>query len=103
MAKELAIVLNSGSINSVVATALAAQRYRPVMLHALKGSIQGDMDELPSRARVAFDQQVSHFKPYREHTLSMPFLSLLNTPGPKQSSMTADMRQQGPLAPLMLE
>jgi hypothetical protein len=104
MAKELAIILNSGSINSLVATALAAQRYRPVMLHALKGSTQTDVDDMPSRARVAFDQQVSHFKPYREHTLAMPFLSLLDAPGgPKPTSTSPDMRQQGPLAPLMLE
>jgi 7-cyano-7-deazaguanine synthase len=104
MAKDLAIVLNSGSINSIVVTALAAQRFRPVMLHALKSSPLGDMDDIPSRARVAFDQQVSHFKPYREHTLSMPYLSLLNVPANKQSSMSpADMRQQGPLAPQMLE
>ena len=34
MAKDLAIVLNNGSVNSAVVTALAAQKYRPVMLHA---------------------------------------------------------------------
>ena len=33
MAKDLAIVLNSGSVNSAVATALAAQKYRVVLLH----------------------------------------------------------------------
>ena len=33
MAKDLAIVLNSGGLNSVVATALAAQKHRLVMVH----------------------------------------------------------------------
>jgi 7-cyano-7-deazaguanine synthase in queuosine biosynthesis len=103
MAKDLAIVLNSGSINSVVATALAAQRYRPVLLHALRGSTQGETDDMPSRARVAFDQQVAHFKPYREHTLAMPFLSLLNAPPPKQTANLPEVRQQSATAPLMLE
>ena len=34
MAKDLAIILNNGSINSAVATAIAAQKFRPVMLWA---------------------------------------------------------------------
>ena len=34
MAKDLAIVLNSGSINSAVATGLAAQKHRVILLHA---------------------------------------------------------------------
>ena len=34
MAKDLAIVLNNGSINSAVTTALASQKYRPIMLYA---------------------------------------------------------------------
>ena len=33
MAKDLAIVLNNGSINSAVVTAMAAQRFRPVMVY----------------------------------------------------------------------
>jgi 7-cyano-7-deazaguanine synthase len=103
MAKDLAIVLNSGSINSAVLTALAAQRHRPILLHALKGAIQDDPDGMPSRARVAFDQQAAHFKPYREHTLAMPFLSLLKSPAPKQIAAAPDLRQQGPLGPIVLE
>jgi len=103
MAKDLAIVLNSGSINSVVATALAAQRYRPILLHALRGSTQADANDMPSRARVAFDQQVAHFKPYREHTLAMPFLSLLNVPPPKTSANSSEPRQVPSEAPRMLE
>lgn len=71
MAKDLAIVLNNGSINSAVATAMAAQRFRPVMVYV-------DATQQPgSRVRAAYDMQVAHFKPYREHTLSMPYLAAL--------------------------
>jgi 7-cyano-7-deazaguanine synthase len=69
MAKDLAIVLNNGSINSAVTTALAAQRYRPVLIHAELSTMVGP------RLRAAYDQQVGHFRPYREHTLPMPFLA----------------------------
>lgn len=104
MAKELAIVLNSGSVNSAVATVLAAQRYRPIMLHALQGSPESGPHDSPARARVAFDQQVAHFKPYREHILPMPFLSQLSAPGAaKPPAAAQDPRQQGPLGPLMVE
>lgn len=74
MAKELAIVLNNGSVNSAVATALAAQKYRPILLHLEQGPRAG------SRWRSAYDMQVAHFKPFREHTLEMPFLSIFNSP-----------------------
>lgn len=104
MAKELAIVLNNGSINSAVATALAAQRYRPIMLHAVMAAADEEEHDTPSRARAAFEQQVSSFKPYREHVLEMPFISLLKSPGgPKPAAAVADLRQQAPLAPQMLE
>ena len=104
MAKELAIVLNNGSVNSAVATALAAKRYRPVMLHAVMGATNEEEHDAPSRARVAFEQQVNSFKPYREHVLEMPFMSLLKSPGaPKPAAAIADLRQQAPLAPQMLE
>lgn len=70
MAKDLAIVLNNGSINSAVTTALAAQRYRPIMLYVEAAAEAG------SRMRAAYDMQVAHFKPYREHTLPMPYLGM---------------------------
>src|SRR5712671_2599334 len=73
MAKDVAIVLSSGSINSVVATALAAQRYRLILLHA-------EVGEGGTRARAAYDQQVQHFKPFREHSLPMPFLATVQDP-----------------------
>src|SRR5437763_14421559 len=69
MAKDLAIVLNNGSINSAVTTALAAQRYRPILLYAEVTPQAG------SRARGAYDQQVAYFKPYREHSVPMNYLS----------------------------
>jgi len=71
MAKDFAIVLNNGSVNAAVATALAAQRFRPIMLF-LETSTQPS-----SRARAAFDQQVAQFKPYREHAVPMGYLSTL--------------------------
>src|SRR2546429_7656549 len=69
MAKDLAIVLNNGSVNSAVTTALAAQRYRPIMLYAEITPQAG------SRARAAYDQQVAHFKPYREHSVPMTYFA----------------------------
>src|SRR5947209_20554062 len=94
MAKDLAIVLSSGSVNSAVATALTAQRFRPVMLYAITRSpSQDDEEDQPSRARVAFDQQVGHFKPYREHVLPMTYLEqLASAAGPKQGAAAPDAR-----------
>ena len=102
MSKDLAIVLNNGSINSAVATAIAAQRYRLVMLHMVWGS-QEDEAEQATRGRVAFDQQTAHFKPYREHVLEMSFISQLNTPAaPKRTADGADLRPESRLsAPLL--
>ena len=86
MAKDLAIVLNNGSLNSAVVTALAAQKYRPVMIYAEITSQAG------SRARAAYDQQVAHFKPYREYSLPMPYLGTLGQPT-QQTASVADPRQ----------
>ena len=96
MAKDLAIVLNNGSVNSAVATALAAQRYRTVTVYAETAHSPG------SRARAAYDQQVVHFKPYREHTIAMPFLAEIASPR-ETASVVTDPRQPAPLGPQMLE
>jgi 7-cyano-7-deazaguanine synthase len=96
LAKDLACVLNSGSVNSAVATALAAQKYRPILLHAEVSPQPG------SRIRAAYDQQVAHFKPYREHTLPMPFLAAVQ-PGTSTASIASDPRISQTSAPLMLE
>jgi 7-cyano-7-deazaguanine synthase in queuosine biosynthesis len=71
MAKDLAIVLNSGGLHSAVASALAAQKHRLVMVHVTREKDSEDIENA-SRTRVAFDQQASHFKPYREHVISLP-------------------------------
>lgn len=98
MAKDLAVVLNSGSINSAVTCALAAQRYRLVMLHVEYGQGTG------SRARAAYDQQVAHFKPYREHSLSMPFLASIREPESAAAALVNDPRAQvAHLGPQMLD
>lgn len=96
MAKDLAIILNNGSVNSAVITAMAAQKYRPILLRA-------EVIEQPgSPWRSAYDQQVAHFKPYREHTLAVPFLSLVQSSMPQASNLP-DPRVRAPLGPQMLE
>ena len=94
MPKDLAIVLNNGSINSAVVTAMAAQRYRPIMIFA-------DMTPgAAGRMRAAFDQQIAHFKPYREY--SVP-IALAGT-GPAQTTTGVTDPRQGPnISPQMLD
>ncbi len=94
MAKDLAIVLNNGSINSAVVTAMAAQKYRPVMIYADMGS------DPVGRRRAAFEQQVAHFKPYREYTISLSYAGGMQA---QTASAMADPRQGSPLGPQMLE
>jgi 7-cyano-7-deazaguanine synthase len=96
MAKDLAIVLNSGSVNSAVATGLAGQKHRVILLHAEIAPQPG------SRIRAAYDQQVAHFKPYREHTLPMPFLAHVQ-PGTSAASIATDPRVSQSTAPQLLE
>lgn len=92
MARDLAIILNNGSVNSAVVTALAAQKYRTALLYA--EAVPG----APTRAKQAYDMQVGYFKPYREHTLAMPFLSQFGDPSAAAASVN-DPRQPGVLAP----
>ena len=85
MAKDLAIVLNNGSMNSAVVTAMASQRYRPIMIFADAAPATGP------RQRAAYDQQVAHFKPYREY--SVP---ITNAGGaPRQNMIAAADPGQG--------
>ena len=102
MGKDLAIILNNGSVNSAVATALAAQKFRTVMLHVESMPAEGAGTQQAPRARAAYDLQVAHFKPYREHTLPMPFLSMLESPASPQAvaPAAADPRQAS-VAPQM--
>jgi len=95
MARDIAIVLNSGSMNSAVVTALAAQRYRVVMLHA-------EITEPgSSRLRAAYDQQVDHFKPHREHAMPMNFLSGIASTA-SLGSTVVDTRQESARAMQLL-
>ncbi|HSI32379.1 MAG: 7-cyano-7-deazaguanine synthase [Phycisphaerae bacterium] len=99
MPRDLAIVLNSGSINSAVTTALAAQRYRLVLLHAETGAAAAG-----ARRRAAYDQQVAHFKPYREHSLAMPFLAAVSEPQTATANVATDPRAaETHLGPQMLD
>jgi 7-cyano-7-deazaguanine synthase in queuosine biosynthesis len=97
MAKDLAIVLNNGSVNAAVSTALAAQKYRVVLAFAEAGPHPGP------RARAAYEQQVAHFKPYREHTLPMPFLAGLSGSAPAQAAAAVDPRAPAVVTPRLVD
>jgi len=98
MPKDVAIVLSNGSVNSAVCTALAAQKYRVVMLY-----IESDAAGRP-RARQAYEQQVAHFKPFREHALAMPFLGNLEGAAPMSAAVqAADPRVAPSVTPLLVD
>src|SRR4051812_45609056 len=96
MARDIAIVLNSGGMNSAIVSALAAQKFRPVMVHGEIASPAG------ARLRAAYEQQVGHFKPYREHTVPLPAIASGATPT-AQVIAASDPRQENYLATQMLE
>src|SRR5689334_6374884 len=100
MPKDLAIVLNNGSVNSAVVTALAAQRHRPILLYAEV------VPQAGSRARAAYEQQVAHFKPYREHSLPMPYLATIaggGAGGIQPPAAPVDPRQHAAVGGQVLE
>jgi 7-cyano-7-deazaguanine synthase len=96
MAKDLAIVLNNGSLNSAVTSALAIQKFRLVMIHVQVS------DHLGGRRRAAYEQQVAHFKPYREHTVPLGFLDGLGGAVEPKSS-TVDPRTPASVTPLLVD
>jgi len=96
MAKDLAIVLNNGRLNAAVASALAAQKYRPILVYA-----ETDAGGAPA-ARSAYDQQVAHFKPFREHTLAMPFFAPKDGAALAAAAGSVDPRVHPPLGPQMV-
>src|SRR5258708_3980359 len=96
MAKDLAIVLNNGSVNGAVTTALAAQRFRPGMLYAEIASAAG------CRGGAAHEQQGGRFKPYGEPSLPMPFLAAF-TSASQPPPVAADPRQQAAIGGQMLD
>ena len=99
MAKDLAIVLNNGSLNSAVTTALAAQRHRVVMLFAQTDALGEDATAGP---RAAFDRQVAHFKPYRDHVLDLSFLAEAHDATTEAGRGTADPRHAPPVGPRLV-
>lgn len=96
MAKDLAIILNNGGVNSCIAAALAVQKYRPIFVYA-----DTEAGGRPA-AKSAYDQQVAHFKPFREHTLAMPFFAARGDAAPARAAGAVDPRVRAPLAPEMV-
>lgn len=86
MAKDLAIVLNNGGVNSAVVTAMAAQKFRPILLCAEAGGSE------VTRLRKAYEQQVEYFKPYREHTLAIPWQLTLTNPAAPVAGAAGEAR-----------
>jgi 7-cyano-7-deazaguanine synthase len=97
MPRDLAVVLNNGSVNSAVVTALAAQKFRPILLHVDYGL------ESMARWRGAYDAQVQFFKPYREHSFAMPFLATLQHGASQGIQQSADPRIQPAVPPSLVE
>jgi 7-cyano-7-deazaguanine synthase len=103
MAKDLALVLCDGGINSSVAAALAAQRHRLIVLSVDTGSQSAAATEPGSRRRAAYEMLVAHLKPHREHTLAMPFLNWVKRAGSSAASASIDPRAASDLAPRLVE
>jgi 7-cyano-7-deazaguanine synthase len=66
--RALAVVLASGGLDSCVATAWAAQRYRLAMLHADYGQ------RTEAKERACFEKQVEHFRPETSLAVDLPHL-----------------------------
>ncbi|MFO8013731.1 MAG: 7-cyano-7-deazaguanine synthase QueC [Phycisphaerae bacterium] len=66
--RALAVVLASGGLDSCVATAWAAQRYRLAMLHAAYGQ------RTEAKERECFEKQVEHFRPETSLAVDLPHL-----------------------------
>jgi 7-cyano-7-deazaguanine synthase len=84
MAKDLAIVLCNGSINSAVTASIAVQKYRPVFVYG--ETVTADQ---PTRQRLAYETLVAHFRPFRDHAVPMPLLAIQSD---KLLSANADAR-----------
>ncbi len=68
-ARELAVVLVSGGMDSATAAAWAAQRYRLAMLHVDYGQ------RTQARERACFERLVEHFRPERSLAVDASYLS----------------------------
>ena len=67
--RTLAVMLASGGLDSCVATAWAAQRYRLAMLHANYGQ------RTEVKERECFERQVAHFRPEASLAVDLPHLA----------------------------
>ena len=76
-------------------TALAAQKYRLVLLYAEVGDQPGPQADGRMSRRW-------HFKPYREHTLAMPYLAAVE-PSEEIAAAASDPRHPTPIAPQMID
>lgn len=97
MAKDLAIVLCDGGVNSSVAAMLAAQKYRLITMNADLGG------QAESRKRAAYDMLVGHLRPYREHTLGMNYLAWVKRSSPAGTGMGVDPRTISDISPKLTE
>src|ERR1700677_1089238 len=96
MPKDFAIVLNNGSLNSAVVTAMASQRFRPTMIFA-------DMTSgAQPRVRAAYDQQVAHFKPYREYSVPIAHAGSA-APASGATAAATDPRTGANIGPQLME
>ena len=110
MAKDLAIVLCDGGLNSTVVASLAQQRHRLILLSAdlggqmLGGGGGGSGSAVAgSRKQAAYEMLVAVLKPYREHTLPMPYLNWVRRSGPAATTATVDPRSASELSPRLVE
>ena len=94
MAKELAVVLNSGSIASAVTSAIALQKHRLIFLHV-------DDQPTPGKSTHFYDLQQQHFKPHRNHRVNIPFLASLENSETRSANADPRTSATGKLVELM--
>lgn len=96
MPKDLAIVLCNGSLSSVVAATLAAQKHRLIALTADTGSGAN------ARRRGACDSFVSSLKPFREYAVTLPFAASVGRGASADPRVSTDLAARLlDLAPLL--
>jgi Queuosine biosynthesis protein QueC len=88
MPRELAIALTDASLGATVATALAHQKYRLVLVQ-----IDQSFVSEPKRAAM-LEQQAAFFKPYRHHVLKH---DTLVKPGKREANQVIDPRSHDDL------
>lgn len=94
MAKETAVILNSGSIASALVSSIAQQKHRLILLHV-------DTQSTPGKPTHFYELQQQHFKPFRHHRVNIPFLSSIE--GSEARSANADPRSSANSTPKLVE